>query len=589
MVKAATAVLGGAAIGGTLQSKPAAADVPPGSVTLQSFHDEAKDPAPNEAGARSLGTGPNQAAPGSALADKAARAGDTFTGPITVDPPGFGVSTASQTGFLHHATDASGPAAVIGSVWGVPVLGLNGSILTSMSAGVFRSLNTGTPEHADDLITKSYVDQLEDAVATLTDRLNDLQTTADDLSANAPWNLVRSYGVKGDNSTDDTAALQAMFDDLGRPWHGITGGYVEIPPGEYLISDTIVLHRWGGTVAGPGVNHQPGYNSNSSGRGVVFRWIGPAGKPMFQVTDSRSLKFTGLRFEGNNANIPSAGIDFHQLPTAGAGTNGHLVVEDCHFGVWPWARGGTTHGVLSNGISFTGRNGDNDQFRIVRCTFSGPSDPDFAHARAVYLPNTQSVWGSLYDCEFNRMTVGIETLASTTLFNAQFNRCGTDIEVDSTGRVDVFGWQSEHSRLYAKVGPYATLRARGGMWLVSPDMQTREVMVDAFPSTGGQTVTLSDMTVFWHGGAIPENPPTIRFGPHGTATSRGQGFLIKIDDVQGLHAEQAELAGLMTTHSESRGIVQWSSRAAGQNRFRNVLSAGGRTTLDTSVWENHSI
>lgn len=139
VVKAASALLGGAAAGAMLQSQPAAADVPPGSVMLESFHDEAKDPAPNDAGARTLGTGPNQAAPGDALAGKASTSGDTFTGPVTVDPPGNGISTINSTGFVHHATDANGPSAGLGSILGMPILGLGNTVLTSPNAGILQA------------------------------------------------------------------------------------------------------------------------------------------------------------------------------------------------------------------------------------------------------------------------------------------------------------------------------------------------------------------------------------------------------------------------------------------------------------------
>ena len=66
---AATTLVGGAVLGAGLAPGVASADVPAGSVLLSSLSAEVKDPAPAIAGARSLGTGPQQAAPGDVVGD----------------------------------------------------------------------------------------------------------------------------------------------------------------------------------------------------------------------------------------------------------------------------------------------------------------------------------------------------------------------------------------------------------------------------------------------------------------------------------------------------------------------------------------
>jgi len=53
---------------------------------------------------------------------------------------------------------------------------------------------------------------------------------------NVPWVDVRAYGAKGDDSTDDTKAIQAAFDYVGQ------GGLVFFPEGTYKITSAITLN-----------------------------------------------------------------------------------------------------------------------------------------------------------------------------------------------------------------------------------------------------------------------------------------------------------------------------------------------------------
>lgn len=47
---------------------------------------------------------------------------------------------------------------------------------------------------------------------------------------------VREYGAVGDGATDDTVAIQAAMDAVG-----VNGGQILVPPGTYLISDSLIL------------------------------------------------------------------------------------------------------------------------------------------------------------------------------------------------------------------------------------------------------------------------------------------------------------------------------------------------------------
>jgi len=47
------------------------------------------------------------------------------------------------------------------------------------------------------------------------------------------WVDVKAYGAKGDETTDDTAAIQAAMNAV------ISGGTVFLPPGNYKVTATL--------------------------------------------------------------------------------------------------------------------------------------------------------------------------------------------------------------------------------------------------------------------------------------------------------------------------------------------------------------
>ena len=229
------------------------------------------------------------------------------------------------------------------------------------------------------------------------------------------WHPVGTRSVTGDGATDDTVAIQRVMDALASPSAGIAGAYLVVPPGEYVLTDTITINRFAGIMQGTGVGNTPDYFT-PEGQGAVFRWAGPAGRPMVRITDSFKLSIRDVRFEGDNGSIPSAALDFRWTAGEYAGTNSELVVSDCQFGTWPWAHDGINTGVTRTGILVSGDNGNNDQFRIQRCHFSGGG---VAATSGIVIDNTQSVWGSITDCTFDSLGTGITTSSSTSLFNAR--------------------------------------------------------------------------------------------------------------------------------------------------------------------------
>lgn len=362
---------------------------------------------------------------------------------------------------------------------------------------------------------------------------------------------VRDFGSKGDGKADDTAAIQAAIDAIGNNApYGTRGGRLRIPGGEYLIGKTITLHRMSVIISGDGIG-------NATGGGSVLRWVGPADTPMFRITDSRGVVFEHLRFEGKASTAGTSAINFNALASAGHGTNEQLVVRDCYFGRYAWSTQGTNKGDLANGVLFDGANANNDQFAIERCAFS-------SCGTGVSIRNSQSIWGSVTDCVFDRCGTGTATAASVTLRNPQFNRCALDMNIP-TGRVQITGWQSEHSQKLATVGVNAGLIATGGVCQLD---DVTGPMIDAFPSGTNQTLTLRDMQ--FTGGKYPP----IKFGPKQNGSSAsGAGFAVTVDNCVGLRASQCSFAGsIWADKPETVGVVDWFSRSPdGVQRFRNLM------------------
>lgn len=394
-------------------------------------------------------------------------------------------------------------------------------------------------------------------------------------------------GVVGDGVADDTAALQAILDGL-RPDDGVAGARLVLPPGVFLISDTLELQRFSGSLEGQGIGHPP----TQGGQGTVLRWAGPPGRPMIRVRDSKAVLIRQLRFEGHDERPPSAGIDFNGVAQDQQGTNAQLVVSDCHLGPWTWAEAGPGAGRIDVAIAFTGDNGNNDQFSILRCTFAGGGREGTTGVR---MDNTQSVWGQLTDCLFDDLGEGLRTTASTVLNNPQFNRCRTDLVVSSTAQVHVQDGNSEQSGQIATVAPEAGLRWTGGYLQAHAD-HMGPILIDAFPSES-TSVVLRDVRVTWpaSGGSSLQDGrrPVIRFGPDPATkvSAGGPGFLIRATDCTGLYADQFELTGEMwAVVPASRGSVEVTSRhRKGVVAFRNELwnrEAGyGRTRLDLAAWD----
>lgn len=139
------------------------------------------------------------------------------------------------------------------------------------------------------------------------------------LGYNRPFNIidVREYGVVGDNSTDNTTALQNLFNNVS------AGDAVYFPPGRYVIAGTVYLKKANVTLMGS--------NSNMS-----YDYVAGA-------VDSTGSILVGTSTTNNMLVDSAVGIHMERLsfintsgaPTAGAGVKlangGWFTMKNCNF------------------------------------------------------------------------------------------------------------------------------------------------------------------------------------------------------------------------------------------------------------------
>jgi hypothetical protein len=125
---------------------------------------------------------------------------------------------------------------------------------------------------------------------------------------------VKSFGAKGNGSTDDTAAIQAAINAIPA-----TGGTLQFPPGVYPVSTTINLKphvtvrgSWGGGTASFGAIN-----------GSVLKWTGGNGagtayaqmKTVVKLFDVQHVVIDGMSIDLNSAvNVEAIRVDSDNTP-----------------------------------------------------------------------------------------------------------------------------------------------------------------------------------------------------------------------------------------------------------------------------------
>ncbi len=271
---------------------------------------------------------------------------------------------------------------------------------------------------------------------------------------------VREWGTLG--AGNDTAILQQCIDDVagdGNPAHiGLLGATILIPR-TIVLTDTITVVRQSTRFLGNGGftneyhRYYPTYNGDRE-NGTVIRWEGAAGIPMFHYYDCKEIYWGAVRFEGEDTAPPSAAHHFFADASAQIGANLGKTFEDCHFGDWPWAHDGLNQGKIGTAILVNGSNGNNDRLRLNRCLIKGT---DFG----LDLPNSQTVWGSIKDTEFDGCGTAIRSAAQIQGYNLQIQSCDRGLDLIGTS-ADIYQLNSENTRELARMRGQSRLYVKGG-------------------------------------------------------------------------------------------------------------------------------
>ncbi|MFC9335684.1 glycosyl hydrolase family 28-related protein [Arthrobacter sp. NPDC057009] len=335
---------------------------------------------------------------------------------------------------------------------------------------------------------------------------------------------VRDYGAVCNGIDDDSAALQSAI--------AAASGGVGIPavtiliPGTLRITKTILIAQKGVTLMGRGIGNPSNFVPSPSAASVI-RWDGPAGIPMFTITDSRFVSVENMLVLGNVTNRPSDGFYFNSAGGS-IGTNAEIKFSRVTIGGFPWATPATPSGTMAmdNGIRFGGANANNDQMSfqdvvLSQCTVG------------LALPNSQSIWGESQNVCFNACGIGLKTSAQHTLYNATFNACGIDVQLDSTAKVDVWGWCSEGSRQIFNITGPGALSVDGAVWTVQAVMQGKANI--AIAPMLGTNLSIRNVAINYQ---ITPKPPLVIRGTYAVSP-----YQISIVNCSGLDLTTMDIQG----------------------------------------------
>lgn len=304
---------------------------------------------------------------------------------------------------------------------------------------------------------------------------------------------LRELGATGDATQDATEFLRAAI-ALVTKGDGVPAVAIDVPPGTYRITSTVLFDRIAPRIVGAGSGNPT--NHTNPGKGTTFIWDGPAGAPMFLVRDCQNVVFEDMMLLGNDSTPPS---ELMYCENDGSpnqvGTNQLMTFTRVTFGRYGYA--GTTYPGYSRStrcVRFGGTNANNDQSWFYDCQFGGASDA------LVAFDNSNTLWCNFMNCYFDGRSMddlttptaaGLRTNACAVLFNPQFNRCAPDLNVQNSTAY-VYMWNSENSAKFASIASSAGLVAHGGA-MVAHSSTMGSVMFDATALGTDGELSLTDI------------------------------------------------------------------------------------------------
>lgn len=193
---------------------------------------------------------------------------------------------------------------------------------------------------------------------------------------------VKDRGVTGDGTTDDTAAIQDIFDGLAHSTNLDSGANPKLyfPSGNYRLTDSVL----GGNSLSHCIIQGDGQHSTE------FVWDGPSGVPMFQFDNALNLKMQDLGIIGNPASDqrPKYGVRLHRSAgQVGSPSASKFNMVNC------WV-GSASADSMEYGVAFTadsGFNANNDM-----ATFD--TSVIFNVWTGLWFSHTNALWNNVVKC-----------------------------------------------------------------------------------------------------------------------------------------------------------------------------------------------
>ena len=286
-------------------------------------------------------------------------------------------------------------------------------------------------------------------------------------------NVKTEFGATGNGSTDDTAAIQAAFNQsLSNQIAGRGRVVIYLPAGTYKISDTIFAPR-----------QDAGNPTNASYSNVMFvgedpatttiKWAGPAGGTMMWINGVNGMQVGRITWDGSGT--ASICVRHEWLNYGNYSTNNH------HFDE-----------VFKNaeyGLRITDVNGDNQgdaEAGVYRCTFKNLSQA----GTRIDSPNAYDWW--FWYCRFENNAVGImNPFGNFSVYGSIFkNSTDGDLKVGDARYFAARDNYSIGSRRFLSVRPLGPVTNFGGSWVLQGNRVIDPTLTDAIQIAGGSFGTL---------------------------------------------------------------------------------------------------
>ena len=219
----------------------------------------------------------------------------------------------------------------------------------------------------------------------------------------ASWaNLKANYGAKGDGVADDTSALQAALNDLGKSGHAAV---LYVPAGTYRITSTVTLQSQQHVSI---IGADPGT--------TTLKWGGASGGVLFHIDGVAYSRFDRLTFAGSG----TAGVLIDQsLTSAGLYFDtGNEYADDVFQDAGIGIRGG------NNGQGAA-------ESSVLRCQFLRQT------VAGIILKNFNALDWFIWYCTFNDNYDGVSNnpgAGNFHVFGSLFQRStNADIDIGNTG------------------------------------------------------------------------------------------------------------------------------------------------------------